>query len=151
MNSVGDLFPDDFKSGFAKRKVVPGSVIKAFVKDTNPPKEKRFIVVAFDKSRVLLASVYINSKINPKIFNSSELQALHIPLKSQGREYLDHDSYVDCSSIYEKETQSIIEIIKSRPAAVIGELSTADFALIKSTLRNAKTISTALKKKFGLI
>ncbi len=91
--SLGDFFPDSFKEEFAQRNLQIGSVLKLHVKETNPPKEKRFIVVGKTIDGISLATVYINSEINPFINFSPELQQLHCFFEANGREYLDQDDF----------------------------------------------------------
>jgi len=55
------------KREYAGRNLQIGSVLKLHVKDTNPPKEKRFIVVGKTIDGICLATVYINSAINKNI------------------------------------------------------------------------------------
>jgi len=147
--SLGDFFPEKDRKEFAARKVSVGTVLKLKVFDTNPPKEKRFIVVGTTVDGLVLATVYLNTKINPVINYSAELQTLHIPLEEQGRDFLDHDSYVDCSRLVPREKREIEKAIQNRPDVVIGELSTADFQLIRKTIISAHTIKGKHKKKFG--
>ena len=147
--SLGDFFPEKDRREFAARKVSVGTVLKLKVFDTNPPKEKRFIVIGTTLDGLVLATIYINTTINPVINFSSELQALHIPLEKQGRKFLDHDSYVDCSKIVPRERSEIETAIQNRPDVVIGTLSTVDLQLIRKTIISAPTIKGKHKKKFG--
>ena len=124
--SLGDFFPDSFKEEFALRNLLIGSVLKLHVKETNPPKEKRFIVVGKSIDGLCLATVYINSGINQNINCTPELQSLHQFFDVQGREYLDHDSYVDCSTIYIRNHDEIHDALKTRPEALIGVLSESE-------------------------
>lgn len=147
--SLGDFFPDELREGFGTRNLKVGSVIKLKVKDTNPPKEKRFIVVGITEDKLCLATVFINTEINTIINWSPELRALNIELKKEGREFLDWDSYVDCSKLSFRDYNELKEILDSKPEAVIGELSDADSFLIKETIKSASTIKGKHKKKFG--
>lgn len=92
---IGDSFPKELKEEFSNRNLKAGCVIKCFVNDTNPPKEKRFIVMGVSYDKIALGTVYINTHINPNVFPTEELKQLHIPLESDNRDYLDHDSFVD--------------------------------------------------------
>ena len=93
MTPLGDFFPESFKADFASRNLQTGSVLKLHVKDTNPPKEKRFIVIGKTVDGICLATVFINSEINLNVNFSEELRNLHCFLPSDGRDYLEHDSY----------------------------------------------------------
>lgn len=147
--SLGDYFPEKDRKEFAKRKVSVGTVLKLNVLDTNPPKEKRFVVVGSTDDGLILATVYVNSKINPVINYSTELQALHIPVSKQGRDFLNHDSFIDCSKLIERERNEIENAVKNRPHAVIGTISEEDQEIIRKTLISSPTIKGKKKKKFG--
>ncbi|NEX14054.1 MAG: hypothetical protein C1941_05095 [Prosthecochloris sp.] len=147
--SLGDSFSEKDREDFAASKVSVGTVLKLKVFDTNPPKEKRFIIVSTTVDGLVLATVYINTKINTVINYSTELQALHIPLKEQGREFLNQDSYVDSSRLITRDRDEIEKAIQNRPDVVIGEVSIEDFQLIRKTIISAPTIKGKYKKKFG--
>lgn len=148
--SLGDAFPKDFREDHARRILKVGSVLRMFVKDTNPPKEKRFIIVGFSEDRVSLASVFINSEINLLVNYSQEVRELHLFLSSDGREYLKHDSYVDCSQLASRAVSDIFESLINRPEACIGEVGRDDMLAIRKTIAGAATIKGKLKKKYSL-
>ncbi len=148
---LSDFLPNDLKKDFASRNLEIGTVLRLAVKDTNPPKIKRFIVVGKTIDGLSLASVYINSNINPKVNWNFELQKLNVPLKSIGNDFLDKNSFVDCSKLVIRNSDEISEIIKNNPKAVKGELKENDLQLILETLRNSETIKGKHKKKFGLL
>ncbi|MEP7168117.1 MAG: hypothetical protein ABI855_01980 [Bacteroidota bacterium] len=150
MSNLGDAFPEEFKKDFAARNLKPGSVIRCFVFDTKPPKEKRFVILAFSFDKIALGTLYINSEINPNLFRTEELRKLHLKFEIENRPYLEHDSYIDCSDIYEKSFEEIKQILTNNSKALLGELNEKDFKLVSDTVKSAKTITPALKKKFGV-
>ncbi len=147
---IGDSFPKELKEEFSNRNLKAGCVIKCFVNDTNPPKEKRFIVMGVSYDKIALGTVYINTHINPNVFPTEELKQLHIPLESDNRDYLDHDSFVDCSKLYEKKLSEIKLIIEADVDSYLGELSPEDYKIIRDKIKISKNISVHVKKKFGL-
>lgn len=147
--SLSDHFPDSLKNDYSHRNLDVGKVLKLRVKDTNPPKTKRFIIVGFTDDTLSLASVYINSDINLRINWSEEQRRLQIEFSPANRSYLDRTSYIDCSKLIVRESEEIRSAIKKRPDAVIGELSREDLDAVVGTLRDAKTISKNLKRQFG--
>jgi hypothetical protein len=64
MSLLADAFSDDQKEEFAKRNLKIGSVIKVFVDDTKPPKEKRLVLVGISFDKVFYASIFLNSEVN---------------------------------------------------------------------------------------
>lgn len=127
-----------------------GCVLKLFVNDTNPPKIKRFVIIGKNKENLSLASVYINSTINQNVNWSTEQKALHLEFECNGRSYLDHKSYIDCSKLYFKDLNEIEEAVEKRNDAIIGYVSEEDLELIISTVSRATTIKGKYKKKYGI-
>lgn len=127
----------------------PGSVLRLFVKDTNPPKTKRFIVVGISVDEICIATVYINSNLNKKAAWSIELESLNIFFEKSDRPYLDHDSWIDCSDLIIRDVSEIQSIITKRADAVIGRLSDDDLSMVIDTLKNSPTIKGKTKKRFG--
>lgn len=146
---LGEFFPEAFKSDYARRNLEVGSVLKLYVKDTKPPKEKRFIIVGKNIDGLCLATVYINSEINEKINYTPELKKLQLLFQVTGRDYLDYDSFVDCSELVIRDKKEIEEVIKNRPGIVIGKLCDSDLSAIRSEIINSPKIKGKDKKKYG--
>lgn len=150
MPPLGDAFPEEFRKKFAETNLQIGSVIKTFVTDTTPHKIKRFVILGVSGDKLAIGTLYINSEINPNLFPSPELKRLHLKLEKQNRDYLDHDSFLDCSKVYEKEYEDLMAVLQHDASCLIGQLSTDDLRLVKKTVREARTIPVRTKKKFGL-
>lgn len=148
--NLGDLFPEELKKNNSKKELKIGTVLRLHVKDTDPPKIKRFIIIGFTEDKVTLATVYINTEINTNVNWSIEQQDLQLSLSSENREYLEHDSFVDCSKFFLKGVQEITDIVKSRPEVIIGELNQDDLKIVIEKIKNATTIKGKVKKKYGL-
>lgn len=126
--NLGDFLPEEWKSDFTGRNVVVGTVIKLFVKDTNPPKEKRFVVVGNTQDKLLVATVYFNSEINKNVNWAKELVDQHLFFEKDGREYLDKDCFLDCSKLTPKDYEMVAEAVKNKPESVSGTVSDAELA-----------------------
>lgn len=148
--SLSDSFPENFRKEFAERNLKIGSVIRVHVKDTNPPKEKRFILVGQSYDKLIFATIFINSEINPNVFPTQELKDLNLALSAKDRAYLDHDSYADCSYISKRSVDWMLGVIGKDPTNVIGEVSETDLKEIRAKIKFARTITPSIKKTFGL-
>jgi hypothetical protein len=149
--SIGDLLPDHIRKQFAADSIKIGAVIRCHVKFTRPPKTKRFIIAGIANDLERVAVVCINSEINFNVIGSPELQALQYKVESAGTDYLDHDSFIDCSQLNVMEVKELTRNILHDSTVVLGDLSGADLAAVKTHLKNAKTISIRMKKEFHLI
>lgn len=150
MTSLGDAFPEEERKRFADEKIIIGTVIKAFVADTNPPKEKRFIIVGESYDHLYVACVFINSEINENVLRTEALKEMNIPFQAQQYEFLDHDSYVDCSSIQPRDKSWLKELVQKEPQRVLGTVSEYHLKEMRKVIKNAPTIKSSLKKTFGL-
>lgn len=148
--SLSDSFPENYRKDFAQKNLKIGSVIRIYVEDTNPPKEKRFILVGQSYDKLLFVSIFINSDINPNVFHTEELKGLNLPLLASERDYLDHDSYADCSNMQKRNVDWLLDIVCEDPSKVIGEISEADLKEIRARIKSARTITPVMKKTFGL-
>ena len=87
MQSFGDFLPKETKEQLANDNFKVSSVLKYHIDFKPIPKEKRLIIVGFDAEKVLFATVFINTEINPNVFPSKDLQDLHPRRKQQDDEY----------------------------------------------------------------
>jgi hypothetical protein len=150
MSVFAEVFGEEERKRFATDNLVIGAVILAFVADTDPPKEKRLIVVGEAYDHISVATIYINTTLNVNVFPTKELQDLNPEFNAEGREYLDHDSHVDCSNLHTIKKDLLAGIIAADPGRVLGNVSEDDLKAIKFLIRSAKTIKPGLKKTYGL-
>lgn len=139
---LGDSFSKEDRDKHAERLLAKGAVLRLFSADINNQKIKRLIIIG-TAGQGILGKIYINS--NPQSDHSQ------IHLEASSRDYLEHDSYVDCSRIYEDDNETLLEILKKDLSCYIGQVSTADMAMIEAKLRIARTIPPKQKRRFGLI
>lgn len=152
MSSLGSLFPDSARDDFSKRAICPGSVLRIHVTSTTPPKVKRLVVLALCGDQACVGYLLLNSHINPNYFPTAKLRALHLPLKKTAdRNYLDHDSFLDCSTIHNIDLNKLKEIISNDPRRHIGKLNDTDLDQAIETVKNAPTIPKKQKEKYNLI
>lgn len=144
--SLGDVFPTSCKESFSKRKLRPGAVLRFHVELTNPPKVKIFVVLGLDKKKIDVAFVFINSKPapNPAL---KKLQ-LHLPVKKCP--FLNHDSYLDCSQLYELSLQNVKSKLTHSFDAYLGELDERILKDAYMAVVSAKTVEKQLKKKYKI-
>jgi hypothetical protein len=135
---LGDSFPENIQRKFADTRIKPGSVVKFEVPDTIPPKIKYFIILGADGDNIMVATVFINSHINPNIFTSEKLKKLHYKLEVVNYNFLEYDSYVDCSDVRERKIENIKNEILNNPAVHQGDLLREDFTNIRKIIKETK-------------
>lgn len=108
--TLGDLFPPAQREAFCERHLVPGSVFRVFVHDTKPPKIKRFVVIGVNRGVATIGCLYFNSQVNLNCLGSPELLALQVEFSALDREFLNGDSFLDCSTIHEISVEYVAKI-----------------------------------------
>jgi len=116
---------------------------------TVPPKEKRFVIVAITPDGVSLATVFINTNINPNVNFSQELKSLHILLSSEGRDYLNHDSFVDCTDLYEETVSVLTQAVKDDATCLLGKMDEEDLSKVHRLIMASPSIKKFKKKRYG--
>ena len=147
--SLADSFPESLRKEFSDRNVELGSVIKLY--DQEADKEKWHILVGFNSDSISTVSVRINSEKNLNVFNTEFLRYLCHHIKKEKNNFLDHDSYVDCSKLIEWKTEKITSFVTVDPGVVIGRMEEIELDTIRSIIAGARTIEPKQKKKYGLI
>ena len=80
-----------------------------------------------------------------------ELRNLQIFLDGSLSEYLDHDSYLDCSFLKEFSLTELKRRYSADITIFLGHLSEADLQKAREKVIGAKTIPPKIKKKFDLM
>ncbi len=86
-------------------------MIRIAVPDTTPPKIKRLLIVGIENKNTI-ATIFINSEINPLVLNTVELQKLQYELTTINCPFLEHISYADCSKIKDRSYADILNLLK---------------------------------------
>lgn len=133
-------------------RLAVGSVLFEFVTATIPPKNKYYIVVGISENEVALGTVYINSEINPNIFNTPQLRGYHIPISAEEYPFLKYDSFIDCSHIEERSVSDVLQCLNNdnKRYGYYASISAIELDTVLQTLDNAHTIAPVVKKKFGI-
>jgi hypothetical protein len=127
-----------------------GDIIIAQVDEISEDHDKFFIIAAISASRNQVALVFINTRINVKVFPSPELQALHHKVLQSNYDFLTHDSWVDCSNITEMDYAEVDEFVTQNPQCHKGLIKNKDLRPIMALLGSSNNNITPKKKRtFG--
>lgn len=135
-------------------KIVVGGLFRTILsvedglkfKDGRNQKPKRMIIVGVDKvKKVCYGTVLVNTKISPSASYSPMYFAAQYCLKQENYpEFLDYDSYVDCSILFS------IPYDKLKNGEYFGQLLDVDLIAIFDILETTDIIPTSEKKRFGI-
>jgi hypothetical protein len=109
-------------------------------------KPKRLVIVGIDKeNKVFFGSVLVNTKLNPRArFSEEYLRTQYLLSQSNYPEFLKYDSYVDCGDLL------AIPFPRLERGEFFGQLLEEDKRMILDLLETTDTISTKIKKRFGI-
>jgi hypothetical protein len=135
-------------------KLVTGALIETILgeddglvfKNGRHSKPKKIIIIGVDKeSNKCYGSVMVNTNMNPKANYSEPYLAAQYLLKQENYEnFLRYDSFVDCGEVF---SFSINKLLKGE---YFGNLNEQDKQGIFEILETTDTLSTKLKKRFGI-
>jgi hypothetical protein len=144
--SLGKSFPEEYRKKFCQEHLIPGAVLRIQSIHTTPPKIKRCVIIALKEETISVALCYVNTN-KP---SSPYLYAWQYALASEGRAYLDYDSFLDCAQLYEEKLDKIRRIMINDMGIYLGQMSKDDFRKAKNLVTSAKSVPLKLKKKYGL-
>lgn len=137
----------DYNNDIVDDKLKIGSVISLDCVGIDHPKWN--IILDVTEDMCLIASVFINSEIYFKHVNNPELERLQLTISKEQYNFLDHDSIIDCSQLYEKPYQNYKQtLLTSGAARKKGDISETDLEKIYELVRTSKNITGKTKKRF---
>lgn len=145
--TLGDNFPKEYREEYCERHFIPWAVFRLFSEETTPPKIKRFVVAGINEETGQVAILFINTDH----LQNQRLRKEQMFLKSEGRPYLDHDSYLDCSKIYERSIGKIKEMFQNDTSVYLDTMSERDISEAKAVIRKSRIISLKTKEKYDFI
>lgn len=133
---IEDFLDKSTKEKLFKLSLRKGAVFLNKFDEIDHP--KFFIVAGLSFDKVLTCSVYINSNIPPAIMNKQALLNLQVPIKGSKYDFLDHDSFVCCSTLLPIETENINKwISETKSCQIKGQLDSEDLENVTTTLINS--------------
>ena len=139
MSELGVFFPEQERIDYAKRALTPGRVLYLFCPFTEPPKEKYAVLLSLGNPTLLFL---INSRINDYIADRQDLAACQLLIAQSDYEFLDHDSYIECSNVIDEfADEDVLDQIISDISRVKGTLNPRTIQDVQRIVRQARTIS----------
>jgi hypothetical protein len=127
-----------------------GKVIEFYDPLSHPNKHKISVIVGISNDGSDIATVYINSNINPHKLGSPELLRLQYQI-SPGKErpYISHVSYINCSELKHRFPSSLVDSMVYS-GRIPGQLSTEDLKNVVALILSAETISPHYLRLFKI-
>jgi len=146
--SLGDFFPSQQKEDFAKNNIKRGTVIFNIYPGRKEKKGKRFVVIGISIPDDQVAVLVFNTE-KPFVGNP-KLEPLQILFNEAGRDYLDHECYLNCAHLDLISYKGLFNDIKENPSHILGSMSGTDLNNACTTASTSVVISSKHKVKFGL-
>lgn len=127
--------------GIAERDVLLGYVIEA-------SKDKRFVILSMDGDEAY--ALLISSKLNYTQQTNPAIRRLKMPLESQGRSYLNHDSYLCCETVHTFNMTDLLRQTRAKRLTKIGAMSPEDLYKAKRILWDAGLYNEIELNAFGI-
>jgi hypothetical protein len=110
---------------------------------------KKFFVVVGDDGKDVVGFFFINSKVAAFINSKQSFMDMQMHIKrSCYKDFLTHDSFIDCHKISKISKQKLVRQIKSGEAQYCGELTPDDVELMLENLRRSTIFSDGEKNVF---
>ncbi|MDP4274853.1 MAG: hypothetical protein Q8907_11305 [Bacteroidota bacterium] len=136
----------DYNNDIIDRKINIGTVVSIDIAGIDHPKWN--IILDLTDDKCLIASVFINSEINFKYINSHELRDLQYLIRKSDYDFLDHDSFIDCSKVFTEPYSKFKEALIRNAVRKKGELPASEVNKIYDLVRKSKNITGSTKKRF---
>lgn len=134
---LSDFLSDSDKEVFVSSRFTPRRVIRRHCTFTTPPKQKLLVVSSIKAETAFLV---INSKIPSFIETKKHLRECQVLIDKASHDFLDHDSYVDCTKTYYEDTPEIFKELVADTGNLKGVVSDSVSNNILEALRNSPTI-----------
>lgn len=142
--SLARSFPPEERLESFNRQFVSGVVIRLFCDFTRPPKEKRLLIINTSSRPHFFV---INSEINEFKQDRRRLLEQQVLLEAAEYEYLDHDSYVDCSRVWDEFMfDEIKQALISDPGRILGHINSRSAGTIMTVVDDSSTLEPRQKE-----
>ena len=144
--NFNDFLSEEDKHSLHKESVKVGNVLECHLPKIG--KEKRFVIVSITTTSIV-GFLLINSKVNKYMNFTAELIEQHYPIKSENHDFIRHDSFVDCTEIFEIGFDAILGELVETKASYLGEVDQDTLGRINGMLKESPIIPQNIKSKFG--
>jgi len=150
--SLGDSFPESFRKSFAERSIDPGAALLIHLPTFNISYNKFVIFFAMNTlDSTKCGILVINSEINENVNRNAFLKSQHVSIDCARHDFLEKNSFIDCTEIQPQDFQDILNYIMENPEKVCGNVKTDIMEKVTEVLTNSKLLSKKEKIKYGLI
>jgi len=120
-------------------QLVPGRILRLNWQFREYTREKYVALVGLDDNPLFLM---VNSDVHPLVANDPARNQCQLPLPKSGHPFLDRDSVLDCSEVFDDHSeQQILVQLSNGDGTLVDWLSEHEKAAVRAILQNAATVS----------
>lgn len=144
-----DSFSPEERLKFVRERFRAGLVIKLFCDFTTPPKFKWLLIVSTHSERPLF--FIINTEPTEFAKQNARLRDQHKPIMKQSNPFLEHDSFIDCSTAHDNfDRNEIEEALAMDTSLILGSICSETAALILESISESPTLSRVHINQIGM-
>lgn len=141
--TLWDHLPTDQRVHHIRQRLTPGRVVRLFCDFTRPPKEKFLLVGALRPYPIVFA---INSSISPFVQDRAALLESQVEIHSIAHPFLDHDSFIDCSTVFYPSMEEIENQMLHNIHRLKDRAATECLERVRLTVEQAMTLERQEKR-----
>ena len=134
---LGDHLSEEQKRKYIHTRLIAGAVIYRFCDFTKPPKPKYLLVVQVQAETIIIV---INTAINQFTQDRQHLLDCQVSIDVATHNFLDHDSFIDCTATESLITTDLVEEILQDMSKLRGQITTEMKAKVIAALNDCYTI-----------
>jgi hypothetical protein len=132
--------PEKAQRALWRAKLGPGSIVHLYCDFIVNPDNKFLVIMYIDDDTVL--ACLINSRIHPLIEKDPRLKACQIMLDAKTYTFLNHDSFLNCTKLFDDlDTSKIIDHLLDNPDDYKGSLGESELVSVIEAINDTDTIS----------
>lgn len=144
-----DRYSPAERLAFVRSLFKAGIVVRLFCTFTDPPKYKLPLIASATRDPPLC--FVINTQPTPYAMRTPRLREQQKPIKKESNRFLDHDSYIDCSTAYENFTLDEIEkALVNDTTLILGSICPETVAAVLESIADSQTLSPIQINQIGM-
>ena len=146
MNLLGDAFDKEHRREYLHSKLEPGVILYLFCRFIGDNGKNKYLLLLHFSDHALFFT--INSNIPAWLENRNDLSEHQIMLSRDKYEFLQHDSYINCSNVIDCISPGeMYQQVYADMQRLKGKIADEDLFFVIEAVKNSKTISPKHKKE----
>ncbi|HXI26134.1 MAG TPA: hypothetical protein VNG71_19930 [Pyrinomonadaceae bacterium] len=138
--TLADAFPEAERREYVQRTLKTGLVVKLFCDFITDPKWKRLVIVAVRREPPFF--FLINTEPTNYAKRTPRIAAQQLKVLAEDNDYLEHDSWIDCSKPFDDfDMLDIEDALTDDTSLILGEINAETASRIIEIVTDSDTLS----------